>query len=97
LLPHREDAGVEASLEKLRSRKQQVAKNLQQRHAATRFEPDMEEDSQARELDEVLRDVASPPAAQGPASASPREETDEESYTDRLLKAKKRARDQRKQ
>jgi hypothetical protein len=96
VMPRRDDAGIEESLQKLRSRKAQVTKNLEQRHAATRFEPDLEDATEARELDEVLKDVTTRPDSSRPASSTPADRTEEESYTDRLLKAKKRARDERK-
>jgi uncharacterized membrane protein len=96
VVPSRDAAAVEQSLQKLRSRKAQVTKNLEQRHAATRFEPALAEERDVRELDDVLKDVTTRPETSRPASSTPADTTEGESYTDRLLKAKKRARDERK-
>ncbi len=79
-------------LSRLRNQKAIISERLDERRSAARFEPQLEEQD-ALNLDEVLDDVGSaapapPPRPSAPSSA-PSEE--EESYTSRLLKAKKDA------
>jgi uncharacterized membrane protein len=86
---------VEDRLERLRSRKAAIAEQIDERRAATRFEPAASAGDDDREADAILREAA------GPGTASRRPETSEpqlrpqdqegESYTERLLKAKRRA------
>ena len=86
----------EERLDRLRSRKAAVAGQIDERRAATRFEPAMPEDGGSNvTLDEVLQDVAggAAPADRPKRSTSQLspEENEEESYTSRLLKAKQKA------
>lgn len=86
----------EERLDRLRSRKAAIAGEIDERRAATRFEPTMPEEGGTNvTLDQVLQDVAGgaapterpkPPASQlSPGNA------EQESYTSRLLKAKQQA------
>ncbi len=87
-------------IERLRSQKEAVGKQLDQRRAAARFEPEPDDgQTAATTLDEVLDEVAGP-ASTTPSQHSPRTtmapgEAEEESYTERLLKAKKKAFDKK--
>jgi hypothetical protein len=86
----------EERLDRLRSRKQAIAGEIDERRAATRFEPTMpEEGSPAVTLDQVLQDAGGGAAPAEPprrsASQLSPEKADEESYTSRLLKAKQQA------
>ena len=83
---------MDERMERLRSRKASVAHERDERRAATRFEPVA--DAIADDLDDVIDDVAG-----GPGSASSRSsassqtatiEVDEDDYTARLMKAKKK-------
>ncbi len=91
---------VDATLERLRSRKEAVDQQIEQRRAATRFEPAPESttagDAVERELAQA--DPTTAPETQSPMPprnlAAPSEEG--ESYTERLLKAKKKVWNERK-
>ncbi len=94
------DQQVEQRLERLRSRKDELAQSIEQRRAATRFEPQTEAGAttQERDLDSVLRDAttaspAPPPAPQVPP-ASTVDQSESDNYTARLLEAKRRAREE---
>jgi hypothetical protein len=91
---------VQERLEQLQKKKAEVARDLDQRRAATRFEPQADPrnaDQATAELTEMLEDIARPAAGkQHPRSErAARDESDAESYTARLLEAKKKARQQR--
>jgi hypothetical protein len=78
-------------LERLRRRKADIATNLDERRAATRFEPEPDADA---DLDRVVEEVSggqptAPPVRTAPAPTAPSAE--EESYTSRLMKAKQQA------
>jgi uncharacterized membrane protein len=85
---------VEARLERLRTLKAQVSGQLEERRAAARFEPRPDADIGSPTLEEAMRDAAAsadnPQRPQSTAAAQPQQE--EETYTDRLLKAKRAAR-----
>jgi hypothetical protein len=84
-------------MERLRSRKAEIAGQIDQRRAATRFEPQPEADGgrEARPLDDVLSDASGAKRTDVPprTAAAPDSRPDEpdESYTSRLLEAKKKA------
>ncbi len=82
-------------IERLKSRKAEVAGHLDQLRAATRFELPTETPADIKPLDELA-----PPAPAAPrtteSSLAP-EKKEEESYTERLLKAKKKAWEERKE
>lgn len=78
-------------MERLRRRKAAISTNIDERRAATRFEP--EPDAQA-DLDRVVEEVSggqpsAPPPQTAPGPSAPSAE--EESYTSRLMKAKQQA------
>lgn len=82
---------VEATIERLISRKAEVTDQLDQKRAALRFEPESPDAGDMAALDEARQDPARPAGpARGPASLEP--EKEQESYTERLLKAKQKAR-----
>lgn len=86
----------EERLDRLRTRKQAIAGEIDDRRAATRFEPAMPEEGATQvTLDQVLQDVAGGAApTERPkhtkSQLSP-ENAEQESYTSRLLKAKQQA------
>lgn len=90
---------VDQRLERLRSQKAAIGQQLDQRRAATRFEPQPDAVDSAPPLGEVIDDVAGQRSTATPPARPPRSSTmapgevEEESYTARLLKAKKRALD----
>lgn len=90
------ESGDDARLERLRSRKQEVQGNLDERKAATRFDPQADAPT-ARDLNEVLGEVtgasgSSPPSTPKPTAAGLTPgQAEEKSYTDRLFEAKKKA------
>ena len=91
-----DDEQTEERLDRLRSRKAAIAGEIDERRAATRFEPVMPEDGASADPEEVLRDAAAGGAAASPSTQRPAaqlspEAQDEESYTSRLLKAKQKA------
>jgi hypothetical protein len=75
-------------MQRLRSRKQEVSGQLDQLHAAARFEPT----SQTPLSPDVLKDAATPtaPADRSAPSLADQPKAEGESYTERLLKAKKK-------
>jgi hypothetical protein len=82
---------VSDRLEKLRSRKEQVTSELDERRKATRFEPDANDG--ATSLQDAVDQGG---ATQSPRSAAPKpevsaDEPDDGDYTSRLLKAKNAA------
>ncbi len=80
------------TMERLRSRKAEVGSQLEQLRASTRFEasPGTPADLKALEAPEA---GAAPPAAPQAPTIGPQEQ--QESYTERLLKAKKKAWDEK--
>ncbi len=88
---------VDEVLDRLRSSKAEVSGQIDERRAATRFEPshDEQEGGVARSLEDVLEDATPstgrPDSANRPSSQMTPDGVDEESYTSRLLKAKKQA------
>ena len=76
-------------IERLKSRKAEVAGHLEQLRAATRFELPAQLPADVKPLDELAPPVLPEPKGPGP-SLTP-EKKEEESYTERLLKAKKKA------
>jgi uncharacterized membrane protein/Mg-chelatase subunit ChlD len=78
-------------IDRLRSRKAEVEERVEQLRAGTRFEPSPE--ARAADL-EKLEDIQAPTAGEKPPPTrkpSLAAEPEEESYTDRLLRAKKKA------
>lgn len=88
------DDGADQRIERLRSRKAAISEEIDQRRAATRFEPQPDAELGTPEADAVLRDATGPsPQTPQPPSAPPTAAPDEQqaSYTSRLLEAKKKA------
>lgn len=87
-------------LERLRSRKAEIGGNIDERRAATRFEPQPESTSDstiapAASVAEILKPQAGGTAARTPPPASSQlapAEAEQDTYTSRLLKAKQQAR-----
>jgi len=79
-------------IERLKSRKAEVAERLEQLRAATRFELPAQTPREVKPLDELAPPPPAEPRMPGPTLAS---EKPEESYTERLLKAKKKAWEER--
>jgi hypothetical protein len=84
-------------MERLRSRKAEIAGQIDERRAAARFEPQVDDDDveAGRDLDDVLADVAGPGTPAPPRRVTPQvdiaAEEEGQSYTGRLLDAKKKA------
>jgi hypothetical protein len=83
-------------LQRLRGRKREVAHELEQRKAAARFEPAPEALDEAEELAPLAAAAAPPAAARPDSRLAPEQRAEEETYTERLLKAKKKVWDDRK-
>ena len=86
----------EERLDRLRTRKAAIPGEIDERRAATRFEPTMpEQGGSTVTLDQVLQDVAGGAAPterpKQPTSQLSPENAEQESYTSRLLKAKQQA------
>ncbi len=82
------------TMDRLRSRKAQVSDDLERRKAATRFEPTPDAPVSTEAIDAALGQSDAPALTKpttGPGMA-PTGPEDENSYTNRLLKAKKEAR-----
>jgi hypothetical protein len=87
---------VSETMSRLQSRKEEIGGHLEQRRAATRFEPTPDAPVDTGVLDQEI--ASAPPgraASAKPAGESLRPEQQEESYTERLLKAKKKVWDER--
>jgi len=83
-------------LARLRNRKAAVSNQLDERRAAARFEPVMDESGgETRHAEQIIADAAGGSSQTSPPPTSPQKshspQTEEETYTERLLKAKKRA------
>jgi hypothetical protein len=88
------EAAVEERLQQLQSKKAELAQSIDQRRAAARFEPEVEQES-SPDLPQVLDEVSSPSSASRASQTPPPEQADQsesDSYTARLLEAKRRAR-----
>lgn len=85
---------VAATIERLRSRKAEVAVQLEQKRAALRFEPTAEVSGSAESLKDLIAQPDQSASQQDKKQASLTPEQEEESYTTRLLKAKQKARDE---
>ena len=82
------------TMSRLRTRKQEVSEQIEDRRAATRFEPEQEPESSSDVA--ATKSVAVP--SKSPKSPPPTEtpdDSDEPSYTERLLKAKRQVWDDR--
>ncbi|WP_254513045.1 VWA domain-containing protein [Anatilimnocola floriformis] len=95
LLRREAEAAPDERMDRLRNLKASVSGQMDERRAAARFEPQVDTDAPARDPNEVLGEAsaagpAQPPPQQRPTSQAP--QTEEESYTERLLKAKRKNR-----
>ena len=77
-------------MQRLRSRKAEVSGHLDQIHADARFEPVSPPPAGADALDEAIQAASLPERSAAP-SLGDKPKAEEESYTERLLKAKKKA------
>jgi hypothetical protein len=97
LLRQQESAQPEQRLERLRTRKAAIAEQIDDRRAATRFEPVMDKLPESTDASEILEQAsggastAAPLPSRPTATLSPTQ-PEAESYTSRLLKAKQQAR-----
>ena len=82
------------TMDRLRSRKAEVGTRLEQLRASARFEPAPELEADTDVLDEAGRPSA--PSEKGPSAPSLAPESKEETYTERLLRAKRKAWEERK-
>lgn len=100
VLGRRQEEVRDERLERLRNRKAAIASQIDERRAAARFEPVVEEGfSHPREYEEVIADAsggapaAAPPRAT-PSAQSQTPQSEQDTYTERLLAAKKKAKKQ---
>jgi hypothetical protein len=95
ILGRRDEAESEERLERLRTRKAAISEQIDERRAATRFEPVLDDAVDKETADEVLRQAAGGAAATPPPLPSSHQlspdSPEAESYTARLLKAKQQA------
>jgi len=93
----REAAPVENEyMDRLRSRKAAVSQSLEQRRAAARFEPTADEPVDADKVLNELPPVVEPKPSK-PTEKLAADKNEEEDYTSRLLKAKKKVWEERDQ
>ena len=84
------------TMDRLRSRKAEVTGQIEQIRETARFEAPIETPADAQVLDEASGGLATGPAPpSGAPSMTPDKEPEEDSYTSRLLKAKKRVWEER--
>lgn len=90
------EAAADERMERLRGRKAVVNQQMEDRRASSRFEPSPDATAEGRDLDTVLGDASlssdrpvSQPGEKKPTAAAESQEAD--SYTERLLAAKKKA------
>jgi hypothetical protein len=93
----REQEHTEQRLEQLRSRKAAIAEQIDDRRAATRFEPVPDQLPGAKDAGQILSEAAGGTPPQAPQTPRPSaqltpHQPESESYTSRLLKAKQQAR-----
>ena len=92
-----QEAAPDERLARLRNRKAAIATQIDERRAAIRFEPVVDEAAAQRDYEQVLSDASAggadssstPRPTSQPQSETP--QTEQETYTERLLKAKKQA------
>lgn len=92
LLRRESATGTEAVMTRLKSRKAEVADALEQRRAAMRFAPEESGPVSAKSEGAIspIESISSRPIAETPQPPAPAEQ---ETYTERLLKAKRRVRE----
>src|SRR5262249_30520362 len=90
---------VDERLARLRNRQAAVASQLDQRRAADRFDTVVDEAADPpRDADQIIAEASAGPAIGAPPAASQTKsqlpQTEEETYTERLLAAKKKSKKQ---
>jgi uncharacterized membrane protein len=95
LLRREQEEATDERMQRLRSRKSAINEEIDERRAAARFAPEVDDETPERGLDEVIADSSSstpqaPPRAR-PETASPDADEEAGSYTSRLLDAKRKA------
>lgn len=90
-----QEAAPDERMERLRSRKQQIEGQLDERRAAARFEPepDADIDIDSLEMDEHVRQPTTSSRDKSKTEMTPAE-AEEDTYTSRLLKAKRKVWDE---
>jgi Mg-chelatase subunit ChlD/uncharacterized membrane protein len=83
------------TMERLRSRKAAIAQQLDERRAAVRFEPEPDAPAAGAALDEAAAPSAQRPKADASKESIAPAAEEQEDYTSRLLKAKKKVWDER--
>ena len=92
ILRRERPVAVPETMSRLRSRKQEIGQQIESRRSATRFEGTTE----ASDAPQTIAPTEKPAAVQGdPPTTEPEEQPAEESYTERLLKAKRKVWDDR--
>jgi len=89
-------ADEDERLDRLRSRKAEIVRTIDDRRAATRFEPDADEESASVNVDDLLEAEGAASRPAGPptpetSQLAPDQPNQEQSYTSRLFEAKKKA------
>jgi hypothetical protein len=98
LLGRSRDEVKDERLERLRSRKAEVGTQINERRAATRFEPQPDEQPPDQPLDATMLPPEQRDRQRPTDQPSPGPQLEEESYTERLLKAKQQVwKDKRKE
>ena len=101
LLSRREEAKVESQMSRLQSRKAEIEKQIQSKRANTRFAPTVDDKvSGAEKLEQIIGDEIDESADRRrpkKRGKSMEIEQEEKSYTSRLLDAKRKAQQQRRQ
>ncbi len=88
MLRRQREAPTPETMSRLRSRKQEINQQIESRRAATRFEG--KETGEAPDRSTIVTPAKPTTSAQRPQAAEPEDQPAEESYTERLLKAKRK-------
>jgi hypothetical protein len=92
----REPAPVASpTMERLRSRKAAISQQLDERRASVRFEPTPDAPADSKVLEETTAEPSPRPKSAAPSQPFGPQTAEQEDYTSRLLKAKKRVWDDR--
>jgi uncharacterized membrane protein/Mg-chelatase subunit ChlD len=84
------------TMERLRSRKAAIAQQIDERRAAVRFDPQPDAPTDGKALDEAAGTATARPKSAPPSQQIAPQAEQQDDYTSRLLKAKKRVWDERK-
>lgn len=77
-------------MERLRSSKEQVSERIEKQRATARFEPSGDVDTTTEVIEEMPQAAPKQPSGKKPAGGIDEPQAEEEGYTSRLLKAKKK-------